>query len=96
MMHCTIAEAQARMDSREFCDWLAYDRVDPFGETRADLRAAMIASVIANANRGKSQRAFKVEDFLLDFSGERKRQDWMEMQANLLTWSEAHNQALKG
>lgn len=83
------------MDSQEFCDWLAYDRVDPFGESRADLRTALLASIIANVNRGKNQPPFKIEDFLLDFSGARKVQDWREMQANLFAWSDAHNQAQK-
>jgi hypothetical protein len=31
---------------------------------RADMHAAIVASVIANANRGKGQKAFKPEDFM--------------------------------
>ncbi len=95
MLHCSVAEAQERIDSQEFAEWMAYDRVDPFGEHRADLRAALVASVIANSNRGKNKSAFKLEDFMLDFSGEKKRQDWMEMQSALFTWADVHNKSLK-
>ncbi len=51
----------------ELSEWQAYSLIEPFGEARADLRSATIACVIANANRGKGQPAFKLEDFILKF-----------------------------
>lgn len=45
---------------------MAYDQIDPFGEFRADMRAARICEVIAAVNRDpKSGRIPKVSDFLL-------------------------------
>ena len=70
------------MSYREFRGWQEYYKVEPFGEKRADLRAALIACVIANANRGKNSRVFKVEDFMLRF-GPPKQQSVEQMKAIL-------------
>ena len=45
-------------------EWIALDRVDPFGEWRADLRAGIVASTLANANRGKDTKVFAPKDFM--------------------------------
>lgn len=52
------------MPARLFTEWMIFYNLEPFGEQRADLRAAIVAATIANANRGKNQRAYKVEDFM--------------------------------
>ncbi|HEX6827845.1 MAG TPA: hypothetical protein VF104_02570, partial [Burkholderiales bacterium] len=39
----------------EFTDWQHYAAAEPFGETRADLRAGIIASTVANY-AGKMRR----------------------------------------
>lgn len=49
---CPVAEAQRRIDSREFAEWLAFWRIDPWGPQRADLRIATLAALVANAFRG--------------------------------------------
>jgi hypothetical protein len=58
------------MSSLEFSGWMAFYNVDPWGEERADLRAALIACTIANVNRGEGQEPFEIEQFLLNV-GER-------------------------
>lgn len=65
------------MPQAEFVEWLAYSRIEPFGDERADWRAAMVASVIAEVNRNakKRKRSFQPKDFLLKFEGG-KRQGW--------------------
>jgi len=65
MMHCTVYELQGRMSSHEFSEWIAYSRIYPIGEDRADARMALLASVIANASGSKKK--FKPEDFLPDY-----------------------------
>jgi hypothetical protein len=57
------------MDSRELSEWMAYERIEPFGEMRADLRAGIVASVVANANRTRGD-AFKPADFMPNFDRE--------------------------
>ena len=55
----TIEELRAVLSYREFLDWCVYYEVEPWGEPRADLRAGIVASTIANY-AGK-QRADGVE-----------------------------------
>lgn len=55
------------MSSRQLSEWVAYNQLEPFGEERDDLRAAIIASVIANALGGRKGKKFKPKDFMPDF-----------------------------
>jgi len=56
------------MPSHIWDGWLNYAQIEPFGEERADLRAGIVASVVANAmGRKKGQRAFKPKDFIPQF-----------------------------
>lgn len=66
---CTVAELQQRMGAGEFAAWLAFYQVEPFGEMRADLRAALGATLTANAHRNvkKRKRPFEIGDFLFEF-----------------------------
>lgn len=68
------------MSSREFAEWMAFHDMEPFGEERADLRSAIVASTVANAHRGKRQRRSKPEDFMPKFGRERnkKRTSWQD------------------
>jgi hypothetical protein len=45
---------------------MAYASLEPFGEERADVRAGIIAAVIANANRDRKKRPdpFTPADFM--------------------------------
>lgn len=63
----TKAELLNRISSREISEWIAFYNIEPFGEMRADLRAALIATVMANAWRGANQSPFKITDFMLTF-----------------------------
>lgn len=58
------------LTAKQFAGWRQYAAIEPFEfdtETRADYRAALIAQVIANVNRGEKQKAFTLKDFLLSF-----------------------------
>ncbi len=57
----------AEMTSQQFAEWLAYSRLEPWGEERADLRMGIVAQTIANANRGKNQKPYKPQDFMPSF-----------------------------
>lgn len=60
----TVRELLARIDSRELSEWMAYYELNPFGTVRDDLQAGIIASTIANVNRGKSDKPFAPADFM--------------------------------
>jgi len=68
------------MTSRDIAEAMAYNRLAPFGEKRADLRAGIIASVIANSNASSKSKTFKPQDFMPDFSGKPKKKKSMKAQ----------------
>ena len=63
------------LDSHQFAEWIAYDGLEPFGEERADLRNGIVASVVANANRGKGQAAKRPTDFMPFYKKPRQTSD---------------------
>ena len=52
------------MTSAELAEWRAFDRVEPFGEYRADLRMGILAATIVNINRGKRAKPVVPRDFM--------------------------------
>ena len=54
--------------------------------SRGDIRAALISSTIANVNRGKNQKPFKINDFMLDFEPRKapSRTNLMDKMKNIL------------
>ncbi len=66
-----MGEIEGRMSSAEYAEWIAFMGLEPIGEVRADLRAGIVASTIANVNRGKRQKPFKPADFMPDFGPKR-------------------------
>ena len=53
-----------RIDSATLAEYMALEFIDPHGPIRGDIQAGIVASTIANVNRGKGSKAFTVEDFL--------------------------------
>ena len=43
---------------------MIFERIEGFGEFRANIRSATVATLLYNANRGKNKRAAKIEDFI--------------------------------
>lgn len=62
----TVDELLTRVGSRELTEWMAYARLEPFGEPRADLRMGITAALIANCHRNPQHRAepYTPEDFM--------------------------------
>jgi len=51
------------VSDREFILWRAFDAISPIGGERADKHAALVAALIANANRGPKQAPYSLNDF---------------------------------
>jgi hypothetical protein len=85
-----VGDLLARVSSRELTEWMAYYEMEPFGEERADLRAGIIASTVANVNRAKG-KAYKPQDFMPKFE-RRGQKTWQE----ILTAVERMNALLGG
>jgi hypothetical protein len=63
----TLHELEQSMTAEEFGLWQALYRQDPWGETRADLRAGIVASTIANyagMTRAKHAEPAKPADYM--------------------------------
>lgn len=54
------------LTSWQITEWLAYYQIEPWGEERGDLRAGIVASVTANANRDPKhrKRPYTPQDFM--------------------------------
>lgn len=81
------------MPYTEFLEWIAYSRIEPFGDERGDWQAALIATITAEVHRDKKKRRkpYQPKDFLLEFQ-EPKRQTWQ----NQLQFVELLNQVFGG
>lgn len=68
----TVGELQARMSYEEYCHWVAFYRNEPWGERRADIRAAEAQALLANVNRNtkKHPAPFKNREFICDWWAE--------------------------
>jgi hypothetical protein len=62
------------MSPKEFVYWQAYASMEPIGDQRRDLSAAIIAQTVANAMRAKRSggQGFKIADFLPNFTPRRR------------------------
>lgn len=59
----------AGISSRLLSEWMLYAQVEPFGEERADLRSAIVASTVANVQRDAKQHRepYTAADFMPRF-----------------------------
>jgi hypothetical protein len=70
----TVGEMLARMTSSELVEWAAYERLyGPLGQERDDHLAALVATTIANAMRGKKGRRMRLKDFMPAWGGKEKQ-----------------------
>ena len=60
------------MDAHEFAEWMAFDRIEPFGEQRQDARFAQVLALMANYMRKAGAKQFTAADFMPDWDGSRK------------------------
>ena len=51
-----MRELLARMDSAEFTEWAAFERLEPFGGPASDWRAGLIAATVLNVNRAENSQ----------------------------------------
>ncbi len=69
----SVARCQQEVSAEEFTEWVAFHSLDPWSGTRMDWGFAMIACIVANANRAKG-RKFTLQDFLPDWEKAGERQ----------------------
>ena len=65
--YASPARMLGELKPSELGTWAALYEMEPWGEKRADMRAGIIASTLANVNRGKSSEPFSPSDFMPRF-----------------------------
>ena len=68
----------------QFAEWMAYSTLEPWGEERDDLRMGIVASTIANVNRGKNSKPLKPQDFIPSFEQETEEEASLRLQAKAM------------
>lgn len=75
------------MTSHEFAEWVAYSRLEPFGQPRQDYGHALVASVVYNMMKDAKASALQPDDFLPIFNefdlAEREEQQMEALAAKL-------------
>lgn len=82
------------MSAPQFRRWASFYALEPLAEKRGDWQAAAICSAIWNSSlmRVRSDKRFRVKDFLLEFQNavkdlkKEKGQTWQQMQAIAKMW----------
>lgn len=65
----THEELLNSISSEELTTWLAFHSLNPIGNDRADVNAAVIASTIANCH---SKKHYKIDDFMPKYGQPKK------------------------
>lgn len=63
-MGIPLKELQLRIDASTFGIYKAYDKINPFGDERADLQGAIICKTLAQIHGAKN---IKLKDFIPEF-----------------------------
>lgn len=83
------------MTSEELTNWIAFSRVHPWGDSRADYQAATVAYTVYQMLRGKGSSTLSVDEFLLKFSEEKDPQTPDQMRAMLMGFTAAMGGTIK-
>ena len=73
-------------------EWVAFYKIEPFGEEKADYRNALLCTVIANSN--SSKRKFKVTDFMPNY--ENPKMSMSQMQGALMAHAKRYGTVKNG
>jgi hypothetical protein len=77
----------------ELLEYLAYDRIEPFGDTRGDLQAGIVAATVANSVRTRGKAA-QPSDYMPDFTP-KAAQTPEQMAIILQQFTQLHNAKLR-
>lgn len=72
----TLHELGQTITASELKMWIAYDRISPIGDWRADAQAAQIAVATLNAQGGK----YEIKDVILRFGDQAEAEEVSELE----------------
>ncbi len=70
-----MRQLQEQIDSREFAELMAEERLEPRGVARLEMQFARLMALLANCHRDSKTKAFSWEDFAADFDPQPKKLD---------------------
>jgi len=77
----TRKELLATIEPSELKEWMAFDRIEPFGAPAQDMQNAMVCYLLATGLLN-AKRPFKFDEFqLIKEQIEKKEMDWRAIQA---------------
>lgn len=71
----SVSRCQEEVNSREFLEWLAYQRIEPFGALQEDYRAGVLASLLYNPWRKEGAAGKGPQDFFPSLADEEPEED---------------------
>ena len=69
----SVSEAQSRIDSAEFAEWIAYNNTDPFTVNRIENMLGVVAAILVNTNMKRGGRMYDAKDFIPKYSKQKKQ-----------------------
>lgn len=69
----TVEKLLTTTTAKELLEWQAYDSIQPFGDERADLRAASIRHAVIAVHAKKKSDQPKLADCMLKFEAKKKQ-----------------------
>ena len=80
----TVGELCRRTTSRELTEWMAYERLEPFGERVTQMMLAQLTATVLTVANGKKGKPVKAEDLMPRFvDGEEKLLDWRDFKKRM-------------
>lgn len=78
----------AQLTARELDEWMAYYMLEPFGETRHDLQAGIVASTVVNLFGDRKGKPLNPGDFVLfQDAVEKKPKEAKEIYNQFRSWA---------
>jgi len=71
----------------EFAEWIAFAGLEPIGDRRGDVQAALICKILVDLNRKQGAPPSKIDSFMLDYGDTEAIEmddDMIAMQADVL------------
>jgi hypothetical protein len=84
----TVGQLLVSMSSRELSEWMAYYRLEPFGDKNTELCFANALAIYAAGKSGKSQ---SLNDYMIPKPKKIVQQSPEEMKQILTLWSKRQN-----
>jgi len=86
----TVGELCRRTTSRELTEWMAYERLEPFGERVIQMMLAQLTATVISLANGKKGKPVKAEDLMPRFVDEEdKVVDWRVLMQRMKTLTAA-------